>query len=56
LDIDDRDCEPHCPYSHELMMLGDRAPLVTGPHKAAAAARERRTRQRRSPKSRRRSR
>jgi len=42
VDVDERDCEPQCPYVLEVSCLGDRAPIVTGPHAAAEAARDRR--------------
>ena len=35
LDNDTLDCEPNCPYQHELLARGNSAPVLTGHHHAA---------------------
>jgi molybdopterin-synthase adenylyltransferase len=43
IEHDEADCEPNCPFSHNLLALGDTAPVdVTGSHPAAAQARSER--------------
>lgn len=43
-DVDDRGCEPACPYQNDLLLLGDDVPVrVTGPHRAAEVERESRS-------------
>ncbi|MFF1519722.1 HesA/MoeB/ThiF family protein [Streptomyces sp. NPDC058305] len=39
IDREEKGCHPHCPYSGSLLLLGDDAPPVTGPHLAAQQAR-----------------
>lgn len=38
LDTDLRGCEPGCPYSEQLVAVGDSGPTVTGDHEASRAA------------------
>jgi hypothetical protein len=35
LDNDTRDCEPNCPYQHELVATGESTPALVGSHPLA---------------------
>jgi molybdopterin-synthase adenylyltransferase len=39
LDNDTRDCEPTCPYQHDLVATGDRTTALLGPHAMAESER-----------------
>jgi hypothetical protein len=39
LDHDTRDCEPTCPYQHELIAAGDTTPALVEPHTFAESER-----------------